>query len=139
MYIPHILFRRKFKEIDISNNSFQLPKSLVFDHLKMYLNVSDIVPKEYFDLKPLSHLAFYKVMDNCIPFKRQDIPHTLWTLLDVVGRCMLCDKWILPNYSRITHMFALPAAISLTKDHNVNGIPWQSLICNSLYDCEIQV
>jgi len=139
MYFPHILSRLEFKEMDISNNSFQLPKHQIFDNIKMYLDVVDTVPKRYRNIKPLSLLSFYKVMDNWIPFKRQDIPHTLWIFFDVVGRCMLCDKWILPNYFRVTHYFALPELKSLVKDHNINNIPWQSLTCNSFHNCRRRV
>ncbi|XP_060856421.1 leucine-rich repeat-containing protein 69-like [Metopolophium dirhodum] len=141
VYFPHILSCRTFKEVDISNNSFQLPKSLMFDHITEYLQIFGKVVKGDLDLdiKPLNHLAFYNMLENWIPFKRQDIPRTLWTYFEVVGRCMLCNKWILPDYSRITHTFALPSAISTIKDHTINGIPWQSLICRNSYDCELHV
>jgi len=91
------------------------------------------------DVEPLNHLAFYSMLDNWLPFKRQDIPRNLWTYFEVVGRCMLCNKWILPDYSRITHTFALPSAISTIKDHTINGIPWQSLLCRNYFECERRI
>jgi len=88
------------------------------------------------NIKPLNHLAFHNMMNNSISFKRQDIPRTLWLYYEVVGLCMLCKKWILPDYSQITHTHALPSAIKITKDCTMNGIPWQSLICRDSYECE---
>lgn len=134
-YFPHILSSKIFKEIDISNNLFQLPRSLEFDHIKIYLDTLNTENLRHVGIKPLSHLAFNNILDNLIPFKRQDLPRSLWTHFDVVGRCMLCNKWILPNYSRVTHTFGLPKAKRIIKDQRANGLPWQSLICRYSAEC----
>jgi len=137
-YFPHVFFNRYFDEVDISNNSFQLPRSLQFDHINKYLEIFETAVRDDFELdcKKLKHLAFYNMLNNSISFKRQDVPRTLWLFYEVVGRCMLCKKWILPDYSRITHTHALPSAAKTTKDCSINGIPWQSLLCRNSYDCE---
>jgi len=140
VYFPHGLANRTFNEIDLSNNSFQIPRSIQLDHIARYLEKSNTLMLNDYELhvKPLVHLAFNKLLDSWIPFKRQDIPRSLWLYFEVVGCCMLCCRWILPDYCRLTHTYALPTAISLIKDHSLHGIPWQSFICRKSDECERQ-
>ncbi|XP_026815921.1 uncharacterized protein LOC113555647 [Rhopalosiphum maidis] len=130
-YYPDSICCKIFQKVDISNNPFQLPEYHVFEHLVKYVDVFTSLKRPDDDLivKPLSHLSFYSLINNCVPFKRQDIPRTLWLYFDVVGRCMLCKRLLLPDYCEIRHRFGLPTAISLTKDQRTTRISRQYLLC----------
>lgn len=130
------MYNRNFKEMDISNNPFELPKPVQFDHIAKYIEKFGMEIQQPLDIKPLSHLALHSVMDNRLPFKRQDIPRSLWTYFEVVGACMLCHKWILPNSCQIAHIFGLPSAEKIIRDYKINSIPWQSLLCQNENFCE---
>lgn len=131
VYFPYSLSSTNFNEMDISNNLFELPKCLLFNHLLKYLSVFEKLKTMDDDLtvKPLSNLSFYSLINNRVLFKRQDIPRTLWLYFDVVGRCILCHTCLLPDYSQVNHTHSLPSAVNLTKDFRTTKIPWQSLLC----------
>lgn len=143
VYFPHVISHKTFNEVDISHNSFRLPTSLHFDHLTSYLKLHETTVRHGLDpdlvIKPLNHLAFFNILDSWITFKRQDIPRTLWIYFDLCGRCVLCNKWILPEYARITHTPALPRAFRIIKDYRTDEIPMQSLLCRNPHDCVKQV
>ncbi|KAL4104465.1 hypothetical protein QTP88_019763 [Uroleucon formosanum] len=139
LYFPHAMSCRTFKEVDISNNPFELPRPLKFDHITKYIEIFGNKIKHPLDITSLRHLALNNLLNYWLPFKRQDIPRSLWIYFEVVGRCMLCHKWILPNNFRIAHTFALPSAENTIKDHKINNIPWQSLLCQNANECERRV
>ncbi|KAL4104470.1 hypothetical protein QTP88_019768 [Uroleucon formosanum] len=136
LYFPYTLSHRTFKEIDISNNPFELPRPLKFDHIAKYIEKYGNEMKNPLELTSLTHLALNNLLKYWLPFKRQDIPRSLWICFEVIGRCMLCRNWILPNNCRIAHTFALPSAENIIKDNKINGIPWQSLLCQNANKCE---
>lgn len=143
VYFPHCLSSKTLNEVDLSNNLFNLPRTQPYDHLLQYLaafETNKIFAEDFeFIVKPLSHLALYNLMDNCVPFKRQDIPRTLWMYFNLVGRCIVCMRWILPYYSKVNYTHSLPVAIHLVKDQRIISIPWQSMSCNSPNNCTRQV
>lgn len=143
VYFPHCLSSKTLNEVDLSNNLFNLPRTQSYDHLLQYLaafETNKILAEDFeFIVKPLSHLALYNLMDNCVPFKRQDIPRTLWMYFNLVGRCIVCMRWILPYYSKVNYTHSLPVAIHLIKDQRIISIPWQSMSCSSPNNCTRQV
>jgi len=121
-YVPYGLFTRTFKELDISNNSFDHPKNVV-----LYKNI--ILYPEYVFVNPLSNFSFYFLLDNCKPFKRQDVPCSLWLYFDEVGRCKHCGKWTLQDYSNIDYKDYPVNALSLIKDHKPKIVRNQMYLC----------
>jgi len=130
-YYPSSLIYTKLNEVDISNNIFKLPESRYFNSTFSYMDVFGSLkrPDNLF-VKPLSHLSLSSLIDNCVPFKRQDIPRTLWLFFDVVGRCLLCKKCILPDYSHIGYYHSIPRAIILIRNNVPHSIPNQFLVCH---------
>jgi hypothetical protein len=64
-------------------------------------------------------------MDDCIPFKKQDIPHTLWMYFNLVVRC---NVWILPDFSLISCTF--PSLDADDEDDIVNQLMYCSFLSN---------
>ncbi|XP_025198198.1 uncharacterized protein LOC112596654 [Melanaphis sacchari] len=139
VYLPHCLSSRVFNSIDISDNLFNTPRTQPYDHLLQYLSVFEIEIEDFDHVKPLSHFALFSLMDNCVPFKRQDLPRTLWIYFNLLGRCVFCMRWILPDYSQISLTHFLPRAIELIKDQGTTSIPWQSMLCSIPNICTRQI
>uniref|UniRef100_A0A2S2NTU5 Protein lap1 n=1 Tax=Schizaphis graminum TaxID=13262 RepID=A0A2S2NTU5_SCHGA len=141
VYFPHCLSSKTFNEVDLSNNLFHGLIKSSDDHLLRYLAVSSAVKKDDVEnaVTSLSHLALYNLMDNCVPFKRQDIPRTLWIYFNLMGRCNVCTRWILPDYCKISYTHSLPLAVHLIKDQRLFSIPWQSMSCSIPNNCTRQV
>uniref|UniRef100_A0A2S2PAV2 Leucine-rich repeat protein 1 n=1 Tax=Schizaphis graminum TaxID=13262 RepID=A0A2S2PAV2_SCHGA len=138
VYFPRCLSSTIFNKVDLSNNLFLLPRIQPYDdHLLRYLAVSGIVKQDGCEnaVKLLYHLALYNLMDNSVPFKRQDIPRTLWIYFNLAGRCYVCDKWILPHYSQISYIHSLPTTVNLIQDQGLYRIPWQSMSCSVPKNC----
>ncbi|XP_025208257.1 plant intracellular Ras-group-related LRR protein 5-like [Melanaphis sacchari] len=129
-YLPHCLSSRVFNSIDISDNLFNSSRTQSYDHLLQYLSVSEIKIEDFDHVKPLSHLALFSLMDNCVPFKRQDIPRSLWIYFRLMGRCVFCMRWILPEYSQISFSHFSPRATELIQEQGTTNIPWQSMLCS---------
>ncbi|XP_026819895.1 uncharacterized protein LOC113558598 [Rhopalosiphum maidis] len=141
VYFPHCLSSKIFNKVDLSNNLFLLPRIQPYDdHLLRYLAISGIVKEDGCEnaVHSLYHLALYNLMDNRVPFKRQDIPYTLWIYFNLAGRCSVCDRWTLPHYCQISYTRSLPRAEHLIKDQALNNIPWQSMTCGFPNNCIIQ-
>jgi len=130
-YYPSGLMFARLEEVDISNNIFKLAEPL--DHCRLsYIEVFRRKrPDDDLIVRPLSHLSLFSLINNCVPFKRQDIPRSLWLLFDVVGRCLKCEKCILPDYSSIGYFDSIPEAVILTKDNVPPLIPFQFLKCKN--------
>jgi len=137
VYLPHCLSSKLFNEMDMSNNSIRGKVKSGDDHLFKYITALKTVQKNVVEdsVTSLSHLSLYNLMDNCVPFKRQDIPRTLWIHFNVMGRCIVCKRWILPDYCKIGFKYSTPMAIRLIKDQN-DIIPWQFIICKIQNNCK---
>lgn len=129
-YIPDSFFPKTFDHLDISNNPFAEFNSLILDHIYPYISLcgrNEV--KHQNTVKPLSHLSFNYIMQHQVKFKRQEIPRSIWYYFDVVGRCDLCEKFILPGYSVVRHSSNFPAAHCLIKNHESPYVQWQSFVC----------
>lgn len=129
-YFPACLYPRTFNLLDISNNSFMGKDSLLNDHI-LYMQSHNEPISSAPVVKKLSHLSFYSLLDNCIKFKRQDIPRSLWHYFNIVARCVHCHKFVLPDCNRIliNHSIGSPSTLNLIKNHTTNNIAWQSVVC----------
>jgi hypothetical protein len=128
VYFPHCLSLKLFHELDISNNLIPDRVTPNDDHLFKYLMVLKSIQNKKLDeisLTSLSHLALYNLMDNCVPFKRQDIPRTLWIYFNLMGCCISCKRRILPDYCKIGFS---PTILRLIENQNYH-IPGQFMIC----------
>lgn len=132
-YLPFSLIRRTFNELDISNNNFVRNDVLKFDHIYVYLKLLN-QPNERINIleknaNKLCHQAFFSLIKNCVKFKRQDIPRTLWHYFNVVGHCAICNKYVLPDCSVVNHYNSAPFAVNIVRNHSDSNIPWQRLTC----------
>lgn len=130
-YFPLSLFKRTFNELNISNNKFVREDVIEFDHICMYLKLLDEPKKKNNEnrVSKLSHAAFNCILKNCIKFKRQDIPRTLWHYFNVVGVCGICERFILPQHSMVYHTRAAPDIVNIVRNHVDSSIPWQTSAC----------
>ncbi|XP_026818413.1 leucine-rich repeat-containing protein 69-like [Rhopalosiphum maidis] len=140
-YLPRCFSAKIFDEMNISSNLIRGRVNQYNDHLFRYLAVSSTVKKDNVEntVTSLSHLALYNLMDNCIPFKRQDIPRTLWIYFNLMGRCKVCNKWILPDYCKISYKHSLPRAMRLIKDQDLHNIVLQLMSCSIPNNCKRRV
>ncbi|XP_026821244.1 leucine-rich repeat protein soc-2 homolog [Rhopalosiphum maidis] len=138
VYVPQNLFFGKNLGWNLLDNPMVITKCQKKSYIRRYLDVLNKENNEDYSkitVQPLTNLSLYNFMDNFnIPFKRQDIPRTLWVYLNLVGRCIVCNRWILPDYSKIKYT------------HSKDEIPFsefsigylmQSMSCSIPNNCKI--
>lgn len=143
-YFPGSLRNITFNELDISNNEHLPSESNIFvsirggfkkiDNIHNYKLHQQNQSNLDFDIarsaQKLSSLSFCSLMQNKIKFKRQDIPRTLWDLYQVVARCVLCHKFITPEYCILVYTIEKPIAYNFINSQSVSRLSWQSIKCS---------
>ncbi|XP_060847500.1 uncharacterized protein LOC132927069 [Rhopalosiphum padi] len=133
VYLPYCL-SRLYVSMDISNNliigTVSPNDSYLYKYIMELLTIQKIDVKNV--VPSLSHLSLYSLMDNCVPFKRQDIPRTLWINLNVMGRCDVCKRWTQPEYCRVGFKYIVIHSIL---DGDKLG-PGQLMTCRNEKNCK---
>jgi len=120
-YFPEILLDKVFQTLNIFNNRF----------IYLKFNEERRENAEFTGLQnppKLSDLAVLSLINNCIKFKRQEIPRPLWNSYDFVCRCKLCKKLFVfdEKYQKFT--FSIPKTIQMVR---IESIHWQFFECPS--------
>jgi len=84
--IPRCRSLVMLKRLELTHTFFDHPNYKNFNHLLSY-NERTTEPS---DIKPLSHIALFKLMENFPLINRQDIPRRLWEYFEYVSRCVKC-------------------------------------------------
>lgn len=108
----------EYKLLDISNNSFiphrETPPFTTIDR-------KDCVPS-------LLRLSYYSIVKNCIKFKRQDVPRSLWKNFNLIKYCGMCKSYVLSDYiGRI--FFSRPNCVEIRLNHIPGVVPFELARC----------
>lgn len=134
-YLPISLYSRTFQTLNISSNVFMEHDSLLYDHIHSFVHsihkcvCSETQKPEEPSVKTLTHLSFCSLLSNNIKFRRQDIPRSLWKYFVLTGRCMNCNKFMLPYNIIINHTEGVPSSLQLIRNQPSDCIPWQTITC----------
>jgi len=72
------------------------------------------------DAPKLSELSVLSLIDNCVKFKRQEIPRPLWNSYDFVCRCQICKKLFVFNEKNQKFSFALPKTEEMVRIESIH-------------------
>lgn len=87
-YFPDNLYDTVYKTLNTSNNQFVYLKCNEGRHIEL-IGLRD-APK-------LSHLSVLSLINNCLKFKRQEIPRPLWNSYYYFSHCKICKKVLVLN------------------------------------------
>ncbi|XP_060862424.1 leucine-rich repeat-containing protein 40-like [Metopolophium dirhodum] len=120
-YFPEILLNKVYQTLKIFNNRFIYLKFNEERRENVEFTGLQNPPK-------LSDLSVLSLINNCIKFKRQEIPRPLWNSYDFVCRCRLCKKLFVfdEKYQKFT--FSIPKTEQMVR---IESIHWQFFECPS--------
>lgn len=137
--IPGNLVYKRLEFFDVSSNKllaneffsikkFKLVNGVIIDG---NLKANNGKPENQFNPISLRHLSFYSIVDNCIKFKRQEIPSTLWKDFNLFGPCSTCFRKKLCGYINSLTCTA-PSASTFKTDCGI--VPYAFVICEECHE-----
>jgi len=120
-YFPEILSDTVYHTLNIFNNRFSRLKFNEIRRVNVETTGLRNAPK-------LSDFAVLSLINNCVKFKRQEMPRTQWNYYDFVCRCKSCKKLFLFREKFQKFNFAFPKTEQATR---IEKIHWQFFNCPS--------